>query len=191
MDRGRTSIVLRVPLLRGRLDRREIGAATAWHSVTSRDHERPAMSEDPNRHDEPESRSTGDHEANTTTDVPAEGSERGERGAGASPGSGAGTTLDDAEGKTVVDHEGNTVGVVDEVEDGTLYVQPDPGLTDRISASLGWADRDDDDRPVDADLVDEVTDDRVVLEHSEDVATDEDAAADTDVSGTGEGTSGR
>jgi hypothetical protein len=143
------------------------------------------MSEDPNRPDEREERSAAD--ADTTSDVTSEESERSERSAGTSPGAGAdatGSMLDDAEGKSVVDHEGNTVGLVDEVDGETLYVEPDPGLADRISASLGWADRDDDDRPIDADRVDEVTDDRVVLEHSGDVDTDDDPAADTDVSGT-------
>ncbi|WP_336344093.1 hypothetical protein [Halalkalicoccus ordinarius] len=147
------------------------------------------MTEDPNRGDDPENRSAAD--ADTTSDVTGEG-RRGERGAGTSPGAGAdatGPTLADAEGKTVVDHEGNTVGLVDEVEGETLYVEPDPGLTDRISASLGWGDRDDD-RTIDVDLVDEVTDDSVVLEHTGDVDTDDDPAADTDVSGTS-GTSGR
>lgn len=147
------------------------------------------MADDPNRRDEREDRTTGDHEADTTTDVADEGP-RGERGAATSPGTGADATLTDAEGKTVVDHEGNTVGLVDEVEGETLYVEPDPGLTDRLSASLGWADRDDDDRPVDADRVDEVTDDRVVLEHTGDIDTGDDPAADTDVSGTS-GTSGQ
>lgn len=148
------------------------------------------MVEDPNRGDDPENRSAAD--ADTTSDVTSEGS-RGERGAGTSPGAGAdatGPTLANAEGNTVVDHEGNTVGLVDAVEGDTMYVQPDPGLTDRISASLGWGDRDDDDRPIDADLVDEVTNDKVVLEHTGDV-TDADAATDTDVSGTSGDMSGR
>lgn len=143
------------------------------------------MVEDPSRRDDREDRSAAD--ADTTTDVTDEEPGRSERGAGTSPGAGAdttGSTLADAEGKTVVDHEGNTIGLVDEVEGETLYVEPDPGLTDRISASLGWADRDDADRPIDADLVDEVTDDRVVLEHTGDVDTDDDPVADTDVSGT-------
>ena len=130
------------------------------------------MSEDPNRRDEREERSGAD--ADTTSDV-----------ADATP------TLADAEGKTVVDHEGNTVGLVDDIEGETLYVEPDPGLTDRLSTRLGWADRDEDDRPIDADLVEEVTDDAVVLKHTGDVDTDDDPAADTDVSGTSGGTSGR
>lgn len=150
------------------------------------------MAEDPNRRDDPENRSAAD--ADTTSGVTDEESSRPERGAGTSPGAEAdtgGATLADAEGKTVVDHEGNTVGLVDEVEGETLYVEPDPGLTDRISATLGWADRDDDDRPIEADRVDDVTDDEVVLKHTEDVDTGDDPAADTDVSGTGGTSSGR
>ncbi|MFC7007732.1 hypothetical protein [Halalkalicoccus salilacus] len=148
------------------------------------------MSEDPNRRDDTEDGSTAD--ADTTSDVTGGEPGRSERGAGTSPGAGADTTLDDAEGKTVVDHEGNTIGLVDEVEGETLYVQPDPGLTDRLSASLGWGDRDADDRPIETDRIDEVTDDQVVLEHTGGVDTDDDPAADTDVSGTsGSGMSGR
>lgn len=148
------------------------------------------MSDDPTGGDEREDRSAAD--ADTTSDVTSEG-RRGERGAGTSPGAGGDATpaLGDAEGKTVVDHEGNTVGLVDEVEGETLYVEPDPGLTDRISASLGWADRDDDDRPIDADRVGEVTDDSVVLEHTGDLGTNDDDSADTDVSGTSGASSGR
>lgn len=142
------------------------------------------MAEDPTDR-ERENRSTAD--ADTTSNVASGESGRGERGAGTTPGTGgsaADASLDDAEGKTVVDHEGETIGVVEEVEGSTLYVDPDPGLTDRISASLGWGDRDDDDRPIDAGLVYEVTDDRVVLEHS-DTAADIDDDADTDVGDTG------
>lgn len=164
-------------------------AATACHSVKSTGHERSVMSEDPDRRDDREDRTAAD--ADTTTDVTTEEPGRTERGAGTSPGTGADATLDDAEGKTVVDHEGNTVGLVEEVEGETLYVQPDPGLTDRISASLGWADRDEDDRPIDAGRVDQVTDDRVVLEHTGDVDTDDHPADDTDVSGASGRTSGR
>ena len=133
------------------------------------------MTENPNRDDDPENRSAAD--ADTTSDVTSEG-RRGERGAGTSPGAGAdsaGSSLADAEDKTVVDHEGNTVGVVDEVEGETLYVQPDSGITDTIKENIGWTDPAD--RSIDADRVDEVTDDSVVLEHSENADTD--AATDT------------
>ncbi|MCL7418089.1 MAG: hypothetical protein M8354_09660 [Halalkalicoccus sp.] len=148
------------------------------------------MAEDSNRRDGPENRPAAD----VTSDAPDEGSGRSERGAGTSHGARAdtsGSTLTDAEGKTVVDHEGNTVGLVDEVEGGTLYIEPDPGITDRISAALGWADRDDGDRPIETDRIDTVTDDEVVLEHTEDVDTGGDSAADTDVSGASGASSGR
>ncbi|WP_336364016.1 hypothetical protein [Halalkalicoccus salilacus] len=127
------------------------------------------MSEDPNRRDDREDGSAAD--ADTTSDVTDGEPGRSERGAGTSPGAGADTTLDDAEGKTVVDHEGTTVGVVDEVDGETLYVEPDSGIADRISTMLGWGD-DDSDRSIDADQVDEVTDDSVVLKHTDDVDVD-------------------
>lgn len=125
------------------------------------------MPEDPNRRDDTENGSAAD--ADTTSDVTSEG-RRGERGAGTSPGAGS-TALESAEGKDVVDHEGQTVGVVERVEGSTLYVEPDSGITDRISTMLGWGD-DDSDRSIDADRVDEVTDDSVVLKYTDDVDVD-------------------
>ncbi len=50
-------------------------------------------------------------------------------------------------GKKVVDEDRNEIGIVDEVdEDGDrLYVDPDPGMFDKVKAELGWGSKDDDD----------------------------------------------
>lgn len=112
------------------------------------------------RAEEPDTRSTvtgPDDQTDTTTDVERSETGRGERGAGASPG--AATDLpEDAEGKTVVSADGETVGIVTDVEGQTLYVDPDPGLTERITAKLGWGDRDQEDRPIQVDQIREVDD---------------------------------
>lgn len=57
---------------------------------------------------------------------------------------------DVSEGDSVVDDRGETVGLVTAVESGTLYVDPDPGLTEKLSAKLGWVDQDDAEYTVDA-----------------------------------------
>lgn len=98
-----------------------------------------------------------DDQTDTTTDVGRSETGRGERGTGASPGS-ATDLPENAEGKTVVSADGETVGIVTEVEGQTLYVDPDPGLTERITAKLGWGDRDQDDRPIQVDQIREVDD---------------------------------
>ena len=57
---------------------------------------------------------------------------------------------DVSEGASVVDDQGETVGIVTAVESGTIYVDPNPGLTEKLSAKLGWADQDDAEYTVDA-----------------------------------------
>jgi hypothetical protein len=46
------------------------------------------------------------------------------------------------EGKTVVRGD-ESVGRVVEVDHGTAYVDPDPGVTETIKSKLGWGERDD------------------------------------------------
>jgi len=69
---------------------------------------------------------------------------------------------EDDEGKSVV-VDGNEVGIVSEVEHGTAYVEPDPGITDKIKAKLDWGDRDEDTYPLQEQAVDTVTDDEIRL----------------------------
>lgn len=66
------------------------------------------------------------------------------------------------EGKPVVMGD-EKVGMVTRVEQGTAYVDPDGGLTDKIKASLDWGDRDEDTYPLSEDRVDTITDDEVRL----------------------------
>jgi hypothetical protein len=73
---------------------------------------------------------------------------------------------EDDEGKSVVDTYGDQIGIVAEVRDGTLYVDPDPGLTEKITSSLGWGDTDDDTYPVEADEIEKINDDEVTISHS-------------------------
>jgi hypothetical protein len=73
------------------------------------------------------------------------------------------TITDDAIGTDVVDADGNKVGIVSRVEHGTAYVDPDPGLTDKILARLGWEDADEEDYPLQESAVATVTDDEIRL----------------------------
>lgn len=70
---------------------------------------------------------------------------------------------EDDEGKTVVNDRGDEVGIIADVEHGTAYVDPDPGVTDKIKSKLGWEDRDEDTYPLQEESVGSVTDDEVRL----------------------------
>jgi hypothetical protein len=70
---------------------------------------------------------------------------------------------EDDEGKTVVNDQGDEVGIIADVEHGTAYVDPDPGLTDKIKSKLGWDDRDEDTYPLQSESVASVDDDAVRL----------------------------
>ena len=73
----------------------------------------------------------------------------------------AATITENAEGKTVV-RDGDTIGVVTEVDHGTAYVEPDPGLTEKVRGMLGWSD-DEDAYPLQESAIDVVTDDEIRL----------------------------
>lgn len=73
------------------------------------------------------------------------------------------TITDSHEGNTVVDANGETVGIVTSVRHGTAYVDPDPGITERVSAKLGWRDVDEEDFPLQEAEVAAVTDDEIRL----------------------------
>jgi len=72
---------------------------------------------------------------------------------------------DDDVGKRVIDAEDEKIGVVTEVDEetGSVYVDPNPGLAERIKSRLGWESHDDDAYAVEADRIDEITDDEVRL----------------------------
>ncbi|MFD1564765.1 hypothetical protein ACFR99_14585 [Haloarchaeobius amylolyticus] len=97
--------------------------------------------------------------------------------ASAETGTGTGTTDEatepatielthDEQGKDVIDDSGQQIGMVAEVEGQTAYIDPEPGLTDRLKARLDWGGHGDEDYPVDASQIKEITDDEVVI-HSE------------------------
>ena len=73
---------------------------------------------------------------------------------------------EDDEGKKVVDSHGHTVGIVEDVENETAYVDPDPGITEKIKSSLGWTGEDATDSDTYAlpdEYVDSITEDAVNL----------------------------
>lgn len=73
------------------------------------------------------------------------------------------TFTEDEIGKTVVNANGESVGMIAAVEDNTARVDPDPGLTDSIKATLGWSDASGDTYPLQESAVASVTDDEVHL----------------------------
>ena len=70
---------------------------------------------------------------------------------------------EDDEGKPVVDAQGETVGMVEDVRGGKAYIDPEPGLVDRIKAKLGWGNADEGDYTIDREKIKRVTDDEVEL----------------------------
>lgn len=73
------------------------------------------------------------------------------------------TFTEDDEGKSVLNSDGETVGMISDVSHGTAYVDPDPGLGEKLMGKLGWTDRDSDDYPLQESAVDRVDDDGVHL----------------------------
>ncbi|MFA9501202.1 hypothetical protein ACERIM_00300 [Natrinema sp. H-ect1] len=71
---------------------------------------------------------------------------------------------DDDVGKDVVNDAGDEVGMVVDVDHGTAHVEPDPGITDSIKATLGWTDSGEDTYPLQEAAVGHVTDDAIHLE---------------------------
>lgn len=69
----------------------------------------------------------------------------------------------DDEGKKVVNRDGDTIGMVSDVRGDHMYVDPDPGVTEKIKSKLGWEEVDEDDYAVKEHDIDTVTDDEVRL----------------------------
>ncbi|WP_323171482.1 hypothetical protein [Natrialba sp. PRR66] len=67
------------------------------------------------------------------------------------------------QGKNVVDEAGNQIGIISTVEEGTAYVDPKPGLTDRLRARLNWGGHSDDEYPVEPAQITAVREDEVVV----------------------------
>lgn len=67
------------------------------------------------------------------------------------------------EGKTVVRGD-ESVGRVVEIDHGTAYVDPDPGIAETIKSKLGWGERESEDTyPLQEASIEAVTDDQVRL----------------------------
>lgn len=69
---------------------------------------------------------------------------------------------DDDKGKTVVDTRGREIGMVEDVRGDTMYVAPDPSLTDSIRSKLGGGASDEDALPVSPEFVGRIEDDVVL-----------------------------
>jgi len=67
------------------------------------------------------------------------------------------------EGKRVVDENGDEVGIVSGFRGGRAYVDPDPGIGDKIRSKLGWENIDEDDYSLEQSDIATVTDDEVRL----------------------------
>lgn len=79
---------------------------------------------------------------------------------------------DDEVGKTVVDENGDEVGMVTTVEadEGTMYVDAHPSITERIKAALDWGDASAEDYPVRADQIESVEGDEIRLKGREELS---------------------
>jgi len=71
---------------------------------------------------------------------------------------------DDDEGKRIVNADGDEIGIIETVERGSAYVNPDPGITDTIKSKLGWGDSDEESYELAEPNVETVTDDEVRLD---------------------------
>lgn len=65
-------------------------------------------------------------------------------------------------GKDVVDGRGREIGVVTDVEGDTMYVDPDPSVTERIKSKLRVGSESDADLPISPEFVDRIEDDVVL-----------------------------
>lgn len=74
------------------------------------------------------------------------------------------------QGKAVVDPHGEPVGMVSDVEGNTLYVDPDPSLTERVMSSLHWREGGRDELEISTERIRRI-DDEVVLELDDEPAS--------------------
>lgn len=71
-------------------------------------------------------------------------------------------TTDDR-AKHVIDGSGTEIGIVDDVDNGTAYVDPDPDIDDELKTKLGWGSDERSTYPLRNDAVDAITDDEIQL----------------------------
>lgn len=70
------------------------------------------------------------------------------------------------QGAEVIDADGETVGLITEIEDDRIHVDPDPGITDRIKAELGWGSADEGDTTIRRNQIEETGRNEVRLSRS-------------------------
>ncbi|MFC6731815.1 MULTISPECIES: PRC-barrel domain containing protein [unclassified Haladaptatus] len=73
------------------------------------------------------------------------------------------TFSDSDVGKRVVDSRGEEIGMVAAVREGVAYINPEPGVFDKLQAKLGWEDQDEETYPLRTGHVDRITDDEIHL----------------------------
>lgn len=73
------------------------------------------------------------------------------------------TITENDKGKRVVDANGETIGIISGVRGGRAYVDPDPGIGDKILSKLGWDDINEGDYPLDRSKIATITDDEIHL----------------------------
>lgn len=79
----------------------------------------------------------------------------------------SGTRIDESmEGKRVVNARGDKIGIVSDVRGDVAYVDPDPGIADKVMSMLDWNDADEDDYPLHDEQIGQITDDEVYLQRS-------------------------
>lgn len=74
------------------------------------------------------------------------------------------TFTDDDRGKDVVDEDGEAMGMVTAVGEDTLYVNPNPSLTEKLMVRLGWGETDEETYSIDEPQVRDITDDKIIVE---------------------------
>lgn len=77
------------------------------------------------------------------------------------------TVTDEDEGKRVVNADGETIGMISGIREGKVYVHPNPGLTDKLLARIGWENIDSNHMPLEPEKVLQVTEEEVRLRPDE------------------------
>lgn len=72
-------------------------------------------------------------------------------------------TDDDVGKQVVISHGGDPLGVVQDVQGGTAYVDPDPDMFDKGKVELDWGDSDEDTYLLNESDVAKVTNDEIRL----------------------------
>lgn len=69
----------------------------------------------------------------------------------------------DERAKRVIDSAGNEIGIVEDVDDGTAYVDPDSDIHGELKTKLGWGDDTQSQYPLRNDAIDTITDEEIRL----------------------------